>query len=815
VTALHRKLLRDLWHVRGQAIAIAMVLGCGVAMFVMSLSTLTSLQRTRNAYYQQYRFADVFAQLKRAPDTLASRLAAIPGVARVQTRVVVDVTLDVAGLSEPAVGRLISLPDRQQPGLNGVFLRRGRQIDPLRSGEVLVGEAFAQVHGLRPGDQITAVINGRYQPLTIVGVALSPEYVLQIQPGSLLPDEKRFGVFWMSRTQLAMAQDMDGAFNDVSLAVMRGASEAEVIRRVDALLEPYGGGGAYGRDEQTSHRYLSDEITQLRSMGTVAPAIFLSVAAFLLNVVMARQVRTQREQIAALKAFGYSRREIGSHYLQFVLLIAAVGCLAGVGVGAWMGHGMTELYTRFYKFPIFRYHLEAPLILAAAAISVLAASLGALSAVRAAVILPPAEAMRPEPPARYRPTLIEQTGLGVLLSPAGRMIVRNLQRHPLKAVFSGLGIAMSVAVLILGSFMEDALNYLIRFQFALSQRLDVTVVFVEPVTSGLGREIEQLPGVLRVEPFRTVATRLRWQHHSRRVAIMGLPAGGRLFRLLNDQEQPVRIPIEGLLLSTKLAELLQVGLNDAVTVELLEGDRSVHRVRVTGLVTEFGGLNAYMNKDALHRLLGEEKQASGVHLQVQRDRSGGMGERGDSREPADVTAARPTPVADAQQRSLYRQLKHTPKVASVNVKDAVLQSFRDTIGENLNMMRSFNVIFASIIAIGVVYNSARIALAERSWELATLRVIGFTRGEISVILLGELAIVTLAALPVGMLIGYVTAAGLCLGLDTESYRIPLVIARRTYAFACLVVLIASIASGLTVVRDLRRLDLVAVLKTKE
>ena len=787
INSLDRKMLRDLWQIKGQAVAITMVIACGVATFVMSLSTLSSLHETRSTYYDRYRFAHVFAHLKRAPETLVSRLAEIPGVAQVQARIVMDVTLDVEGLPEPAVGRLISIPDRPSSGLNDIYLRRGRYIDPQRSGEVLVGELFALAHQLQLGDRVTAIINGKKQQLTVVGVALSPEYVLQIKPGELLPDDKRFGIFWMGHTQLAAAFDMDGAFNDVTLSLMLGATEEEVIRRTDQLTASYGGVGAYGRDEQLSHRYLSDEIRQLRGMGRVAPTIFLSVAAFLLNVVLSRLIKTQREQIAALKAFGYANWEVGLHYLKLVLAIVVLGTTAGTLAGAWFGRNLTEMYTRFYKFPIFEYQLDWLLIVAAAAVSFLAAIVGVQATVRAAVTLPPAEAMRPEPPASYRPTLMERTGLGGLLSPAGRMVMRNIERHPWKAAMSCLGIAMAVAVLILGSFTQDALDYLIEFEFRLAQRQDVTVAFVEPTVAGVKRELQKLPGVLQIEYFRSVPTRMRARHRSRRVGLTGLDRGGDIFRLINQHEQPVSLPPDGLMLSTKLAELLDAELGDVVTVEVLEGQRGIYEVPVTAMVTELGGTNAYMNRSALHRMLREGPHLSGAHLRVEASKTD----------------------------ELYRRLKETPRVAGVSVKKAALQSFHETIAENLNGLRTFNIIFASIIAVGVVYNSARISLSERSRELATLRVIGFSKAEVATILLGELALLTLAALPLGMLIGYGLAYWVSLGLDTEVYRIPLVVNPATYAFSAIVVLVAAIGSGFSVRRGLSHLDLVAVLKTRE
>lgn len=787
VSSLDKKLLRDLWRIKGQAVAIVAVIACGIATFVMSLSTISSLELTRATYYNRYRFAHVFTHLKRAPETLRARLQEIPGISQVQTRIVRDVTLDVPGLAEPAVGRLISIPDRRKAMLNDIYLRSGRYIDPARSGEVLVGESFAIAHQLQLGDSITAIINGRKQDLTVVGVALSPEYILQFKPGELLPDAKRFGVFWMGETQLASAFDMDGAFNDVTLSIMRGANTEEVIRRLDHLTEPYGGTGAYDREDQNSYRYLADEIQQLKGMARIAPTIFLSVAAFLLNVVLSRIIKTQREQIAALKAFGYSKWEVGLHYLKLTLVIVILGTLLGTIIGANFGKGLTSMYTEFYKFPIFEYLLPFPIVLLATLIGFGAAVVGVQASVRTAVSLPPAEAMRPEPPAKYSKTWMERSGLGVLLSPAGRMVWRNIERRPLKAALSCLGIAMALAVLILGSFTTDALQYLINFQFRLAQRQDVMVTFVEPINGGVQRELQKLPGVLQADFFRSVPTRLRNEHYQRRVAIMGIDGTSELFRLLDDQERTVQLPREGLMLNTKLAALLHARLGDTVRVEVLEGQRGIYEIPITAMVTELGGLNAYMHADAMHRMLQEGNHVSGAFLRV--------------------TAP--------ETNELYAELKQTPKVAGVSVKQATLQSFNDTIASNLGKIRGFNIFFATVIAIGVVYNSARISLAERSRELATLRVIGFSKAEVSTILLGELAVLTLAAIPVGMAIGYGLAYQVSLGLDTEVYRIPLVINASTYAMAALVVIVAAIGSGLLVRRGVGYLDLVGVLKTKE
>jgi putative ABC transport system permease protein len=784
---LNRKLVRDLWQTKAQSIAISLVLASGVGTFVMSLSTLESLELSQSTYYERYGFAHVFAQLKRAPKTLERRIEEIPGVAAVETRVVVDVTADVRGLPEPAVARLISLPESGSPRLNRVYLRYGRTIAPHSSGEVIANEAFARTHHLEVGDSVTVVINGRRQKLTIVGIGLSPEYIIQVRGTDALPDQKQFGVFWMREKELAVAFDLDRAFNDVTVQLMRGASEREVIRRLDRLIESYGSTGAFGRGDHLSHFFITQEIKQLRSMGLIAPSIFLSVAAFLLHVVLARLIGTQREQIAALKAFGYSNREVGWHYLKFVLTIALSGFGLGLVVGAALGRGLTILYTEFYHFPVLYYHLGSNVVALSAALSVGAGVLGTIGSVRAAVRLPPAEAMRPEPPAAYRPTIIERLGMQRFLSQATRMILRQLERRPLKSLLSSFGVALAVAVLVLGNFMEDSLDYLLEFQFFLAQRQDMSIAFVDPRSSQVLHDVEHLPGVLKAQPFRSLPVRLRHGHFARRVGIMGFYPHGELFRLMDQHEQETPIPPDGLLLSTQLANLLHARLGDRIRVEVQEGERPVKDLLVTGLIEDYSGTNAYMDAGALHRLMKEGDTISGCFVTVDHN----------------------------QQEELYRLLKTTPRVASVTVKKAMLKSFEETVKENQMRIKTINVIFACVIAFGVVYNTARISLSERSRELATLRVIGFTRAEISLILLGELAVLTLLAIPFGLLFGFGFAWFASRAFNTDLYRIPLVVRPSTFAFAATVVLIASLLSGLLVRRRLDELDLVSVLKSKE
>jgi putative ABC transport system permease protein len=788
MTALNRKLVRDVAHLWGQVVAITLVVACGVASYIAMRSTYNSLLKSQQVYYQRYRFADIFAQLKRAPDSTASRISEIPGVAKAETRVVADVTLDVPGLNEPAKGRIVSIPEKQAPILNDLYLIEGRYVDPYQRDEVIASQTFANANGLKPGDSIGAIINGRWQKLRIVGLALSPEYVYEIRSGEIFPDSRRSGVLWMSRESLGPAFNMDGAFNDVALTLAPGAVQANVIERLDLLLNNYGGLGAYGRIDQISNRFLSNEIAELQVTGTFIPAIFLTVTAFLIHLVLSRIVTTQRDQIAVLKAFGYRNSSIGLHYLKLAFLVIVSGVALGIAVGWYFGYKITALYMHFFHFPVLNYQIGPALIGNALVISLGAASIGALAAVRRAVTLPPAEAMRPEAPARFHAGVIEKTGLHAFVSPAMRIIMRNLERRSLKAMISTLGIALAVALLVVGFFLYfDTVGRIMDVQFNAVQREDVSLVFNEPRPAEARYDLAHLPGVLRVETFRAVPARLRFENRNRRVSILGLQADSDLRRIVTANYQITNPPADGLLLTTKLADVLGVRPGQSVTVEVLEGKRPIRQLPVTATVDELIGLSAYMNVEALNRLMDEGASSSGAFLMVD--------------EPSIPR--------------LYAELKQTPAVNAVSIPQAALASFKDTIARTINTSTAILIGFSVVIALGMVYNGARIALSERGHELASLRVLGFTRREIAFILLGEQAILTLMAIPLGFALGYGIAGLITIAVDTELVRFPLVVSGRTYSLAFIVVVLAAFLSGYLVRWRLRHLDLVAVLKTRE
>ncbi|MCP5272732.1 MAG: ABC transporter permease [Burkholderiaceae bacterium] len=794
--ALDRKLLRDLRALWSQALTIALVVASGIAGFVTTLSAIDSLELARDRFYASGRFADVFGAVKRAPDALAARLRAVPGVADVQTTTEFAVRVTRDGVDDPIIGQLIGVPRDEPLRMNRVVLREaGGGIAPAPAGgpgvaqpdgalPAWVSESFVRAHGLQRGSRLRALINGKQRDLVVAGVALSPEYVFAGLWG--MPDLRGFGVFWVDGEALDAAWDMTGAFNRIAVKLAPGASEAAVIDGLTRELARYGGRLAHGRDAQVSHAMLDNEIAEQRVLGSLLPAIFLAVAAFLLNVVVSRLVSTQREQIAALKALGYANRAIAAHYLKLVAAVVAIGLLLGLALGKWLGLMLLGLYGDFFRFPAFEHVLSPALAGTAIGLTAATALVGTWSAIAATVRLAPAEAMRPPAPGRYRRTLLERLGIR-RIGTVARMILRQLERRPWRSTLAVAGIAASVAIVVMGNFFRDAIEVIVDTQFTLAMRNDVAVWTFEPLHERAALELVRLPGVTQAEASRFVDVVLVHGHRRERSQLRGYATHPQLYRIVDADGRLTDPAGDGLVLTDRLADKLGLRVGDRVRVEVLEGRPRVLELPVDATVREMMGLNAYMNRDALNRALGDGDLSTGWVLALER-----------GSEPALLAASR-----------------DLPRVAGAFSKSTMLRNMQELSARNIRIMSTVLTLFAVVIAVGVVYNNARIALAERAWELASLRVLGFTRAEVSGLLLGELALLIAVALPLGMLAGWAMVHGLVGALKSDQFFFPVVIRPRTFAIAALAVVAAGVASALVVRRRIDHLDMVGALKTRE
>lgn len=785
--ALDRKLLRDLWRLKGQSLAIAAVIMAAVATVMMSLGTRHSLLLTRDDYYRQAHFADVFANVKRAPEQLVRRISEIEGVQATESRVVQYGLADMPQTAEPVRLGLYSIPETH-PGLtNTVLIRTGRSVEAGNADEIVLHEAFATANDLHPGDSITATIYGKQRHLQIVGIGLAPDFIYVLGPGDLVPDDRRFGIGWMGREALEAAANMKEAFNAISITLRHDASEQDVITALDRLLNPYGGTGAYGRKTQLSNAFIESELDQLGAMTKTIPPVFLLVSTFLVYLVLNRLIQAEREQIGLLKAFGYTSKRIMFHYLKLTALVASLGIIGGWAAGAWLGHAMTGLYASYYRFPAFTYQLSASTFILSAVLSFVFSSIGAVLGTRQALVLAPAVAMSPPPPAVYGQSRLERLFAGKGVGAVGQMIVRHLLRWPVRSLMTTTGVGMSLALLFSVMQFHDAADRMLDLFFGRSQQEDIAVHLTEARALSVVSDFMHLPGVLKAEPERVLAARLRVGALEERQALESVTEGSTLAMRVDSNGRRIPLPPGGLILTTALANKLNASVGDTVQIELLQGKRLSTEVKVTRVIEEFIGTRAYMDFASLNTLAGEGPVSDRLLLKVDTSRYD----------------------------ELYASLKKLPMISSVSRRDTAVNEFRRLMDQNIFTMIFFYSVFAGIIVIGVVYNNARIILAERQSEFATLRVLGYRNSEIAIILVGELATLIFLALPLGCLLGNLLARLITAMFSSDLFRLPFAPLNRTYGEAMLVILAASMVTAVAVARRTRHLDLIAVLKARD
>ena len=784
---LDRKLMRDLWRVKGQATAIAVVIGIGVQLMVMTQGSVTTLEETKRAYYERYRLAEIFAPLKRAPDHILKRLAEIPGVAAVEGRANGGVTVNLPGVGLPIKSLALSIPLSGTPRLNDIYLVEGRRLNAANKDEIILLEGFAIAHDLEIGDQLSATMNGARRSFDIVGFAQSPEFTFVTPVGEMMPDDARFTVIWMNEEALDAAFDLDGAFNEALFALSPNANVPAVMRAVDDMLAAYGGTGSYQLKDQASNFMITQEIEGMRGMSQSVPPIFLAVAAFLLYIVTTRMVQAEREQIGLMKAFGYSGIEVGLHYFKFVLIIAMGGAVLGAGLGILSGNGIAMMYQAFFKFPFLVFQVDYGGFMVGLLVSIAAASAGGLFVMREVFNLNPAVAMRPPAPADYSKSRGFGPVMKRLLDQQSRMILRRLSRQPGRMAAAVVGIAGGMALSVGMTSMMSSFEHTIDKTFSVQDRSDLTVTFIEPLSDKTAYELGRIPGILQVEPFRYVSAILRNGTRTHRGTINGLVALPELNRALNEKDQSIHIRDDGIILADNLAEKLGLTAADHLTVEVQEGRRPIITMPVVGISESMMGSPAYLELGALNRALKDGARVSGAYLRIDQ----------------------------AHAENIYKTLKDMPGVAGVTRSKDAQDAFQRQMDEGAGMMRYVMSVMAAIITFGIVFNSARVAFAERMRDLASLRVMGFTRGEAGFVLLGELAVITLLALPLGSLFGYFIAEAMATAFSTEMYQISNHMVSSTFGVAAVAVLVAAIFSGWLVKRDIDRIDLVESLKIRE
>jgi len=787
VSPLNLKLWRDLKRLKGQVAAISLVIAMGVMMLVMMTGLVTSLELTRKAYYESYRLADVFASVVRAPKSVIKELENIDGVNIAEGRILGDALVDIRGNDNAYRAMAISLPDNSQPKLNQIRLLKGRIPMLAHSTEIVLLNSFAAAHDLNIGDSIEATLYGKRRELNIVGIAQSPEFLYTTAPGELVPADGRFAVFWLVESEMAAVFDMDGAVNQFILSVPDMAQLDRILFSVDSILKPFGGLGAYGLDQHHSNKFVSEEIAGLKASSVSVPPVFMFVAAFLLYMVTGRMVQAEREQIGLLKSFGYSNFEVNKHYLKLAVVISLLGALLGSALGIWAGHGMTVFYQVFFKFPFIIFQLDASSFIKGLVISVSVASMGSVWALRNVYDLTPAVAMQPPVPADYSHLLTLPGFVLRKLDTPSRMLWRRLVRQPGRFINGSIGIAFGMALSVSMVAMLHGFQATMDTTFNQIDRSDATVSFINAVSKKSVYELEKIEGVLTVEPFRVVPVVFKNGLYQYRGAVNGYVSQPELNRALDANGKPLVLDNAGVVLSKAVAKILNVSVGDVLLIEVKEGHRPSISVPVSGIAETLLGSPVYMELSALNRYLKEQGRVSGAFLKL------------------DAT----------KETEVYKTLKLMPKVAGVGLKKENEAAFKKLLDSGAGAMRYIMLLIAGVISFGIVYNSACTAYSERLKELASMRVLGFEKSEANFVLLAELAVIVILALPIGAVLGQLLSHVIAESFSTDIYQIPVIYSPQSFGLAGAAVLIASFVSAYVVKRDADKLDLVIALKHKE
>jgi putative ABC transport system permease protein len=751
MTVLTHKLFRDLLRSGGVLVTIVAIITVGIGSFVGLGSAQRILENSQIAYYNEFQFADFWVDLKKAPLSAVEPIAEFPGVASIETRVTFDVILDLPGVIQPIHGRLISTPARGfDKTLNGICVIRGSGFSDDRNEEVILGEEFAKKHRLDPGDRIALILNRKREEYTIVGTAISPEYVYMVRgEGDFVPDPEHFGILYIKESYARDVLDFQDACNQIIGKMVPGTTQDvnALLDRIDRRLDPYGVLATVPRERQASHRFLSDEIMGLGVSATIMPAILLFVAALVLNVLMARLAERQRTIIGTLKAIGYSNIKIFIHFLSFGLFVGLIGGIAGVALGTWMAASMIDLYREFFQFPTFIHQNYLDLIAGGIGISLAFATAGTAQGVRAVLRLAPAEAMRPKPPERGGAVFLERFPLlWRSLSFRTHMAIRGLFRNRFRTSTGVISSAFATSILLLTLIMYDSAWYMLDFQFNVVAHSDVDVGMRDEQSLSALLEGRDLPGVDYAEPILGLVCDVRHGRYVRRLSITGLSADHRLTTPMQADLTPIEVPEDGLVLSEKLAEILSADVGARLELTPIRGRRRTVTVPVRSVVEGFIGLECYADIRYISRVVGEAYAANALQFAVNPE----------------------------HQNDLYAAIKKLPNAQGLSVRADTRGNLESTFIKSMTFSLGMMILCAGVISFGSVLNASLIEIGDRLRDISTFRVLGYRPAQIAAILYRQNMLIFAAGTVIALPLTYVLVNLLATAYNTELFRMPVV-----------------------------------------
>ncbi|WP_297427243.1 FtsX-like permease family protein [Clostridium sp.] len=784
---LFRNLLRDIKKSKGQFISILIIVILGVAFYTALNSVFRNLSNSSEQYYEEYRLADIWVDLYKAPASVKDKIEKLPYVKMTSERIVNDASINIS--EENATLRFITLPDIKKDIVNDIVIKSGRYFSEDDSNQCLLDEDFFKANNLSLGDYIYPVINGNKVKLKVIGCVKSPEFVYTLKDSSeIMSDNKKFGIVYIKQSFGEAIFDYKGLVNNISIKLSSGSNVENAKDDIKKVLRNYGVKSVIDRDEQTSSKMISEKIKQLKSMGGSFPVIFFMVASIIIYIMMGRMVENQRVQIGVLKALGFTNLQVLTYYMSYSAIIAVIGSLIGSILGTYMGLGLTKLYNQYFNLPLGDVKIYGEFVIPAFILTLLFCLFAGYNSCKIIFKITPSEAMREKSPQGGKKTLIEKIEfIWRSISYLGKIIIRNLFRYKRRALLTSLGIIFSSAILLVALGMSDSINFMMKEQYEGIQNYDIKVIFSKLISVEDLNNIKNIDHVKQLEPVLETGVEISNGWKSKDVGFTALVKEPQIYRVQDSNGSAISLPSNGILISEKLADMLGVKVNDTVNIKFFYPGKEKQEAIVKGIIVQYLGLSVYTSMDNCKSMLGEGMIASSAVLKLD---------------------------SNNFESEVKNELKDMPGVTSVESKSDSLNALLKNMGATQSSVGTM-IMLAAILLIAVLYNIATINIFERQRELATLKVLGFTNNEIKKLIFHENYIITIFGMLVGLPFGKWLGSYMMKMSSTESYTIPYVVELRSYIITVILTLVFTFITNLILMRKIKSIDMLEVLKNKE
>jgi len=789
---LLKKLLRTIWKTKGQFIAMVAIVTIGISIYISVTTAYLNLTGSQHKFYRDNNFAEHYFHLGRAPEEIIHRIAELPGVDLVSGRIQKDVPV-FKDNNERATARVTgySLPLGKE--VNGLQVTSGRLFEEHSVGggiEILVDPGYAEANGIAEGDAVVIGAEGRKVTLRVTGTAISPEFVYAVKDlTSFAPEPKSFGVIMISEHQAQQIFHLNGQINQVLVTFKPGADRAEIVGKIKDMLEPYGVLTDYPQKDQLSHALLEGELDGLRVMSVFMPVLFLGIAAAIQFVLLGRMIKNQRLQIGIMKALGYSSTAVIMYYTSYALLITMLGALIGIVLGVYFASYFSDLYGMFFRLPQAIGAINIRAVINSVLLGIFVGGGAGILASRRVLKIQPAESMRPEPPKKSGAILLERFSFfWKRLSASWRMSLRSVMRNKVRFGLVVMGVIGAVSMLLLSVFMNDAVDYMIDIHYYKQTRHDYLIRFTGLVKEHELLNLARLDGVYLAEPLLELPVKIHYNGKAEDDLIKGLDPLTKLKAVYDAAGREIPLPEEGIVISNVSAKKLGVAVGDVVTVESLLGQGPSHltQVKVVGINTILIGSESYSSLHQANKLIREGGLISAAMLKTD----------------------------PGLQAALEDTMNDMTGIASILSRQKELGNFNELMGSMIYMM-GIMVFFALALGFVIVYNASVMSFNERLREMASLRVVGFTRGEISGLLFKETALQSLLGIALGLPLGNMMINSYIASMSTDLYTMPIIIYPSTYFYTAAGGVLFVMIGHFFAVRGVKKLDLVEVLKSRE